>query len=161
VIAWCLDVAEVLEVDRSPHVDGVVAVGAHGPVQFAEGAAHHAPWITAYDVEHLAGEEIPPVPDAVGPVKSAMEGVTGIAVLNQGLIDNRDREPVVHALTYLRDHGVRLDPDGVMVEALRNDWGDDGAIEVREIVRDINRGKRLRYDKTRIRPERLRAWLNA
>jgi hypothetical protein len=161
VIAWCLGVEDVIDVEQSHAVDGVVVVRAHGAITFAEGAANHAPWVTAYDVDRLAGEVIRPVPEAPAPVKAAIEGTTGLAVPNQGLIDNRDRTPVVHALTYLRDHGVRLDPDEVMVEALRNGWGGSGPVEVREIVRDLNRGRRLRYDKGRIRPERLREWLGA
>ncbi|GAA3510432.1 hypothetical protein [Georgenia daeguensis] len=161
VIAWCLGVEHMINIEQSHAIDGVVVVRAHGAIEFAEGAANHAPWVTAYDVERLAGEVIRHVPEAPAPVKAAMKGTTGLAVPNQGLIDNRDRAPVVHALTHLRDHGVRLDPDEVMVEALRNGWGGDGPVEVREIVRDLNRGRRLRYDTDRILPERLQEWLNA
>lgn len=51
VIGFCLDVSEVLEVERSRGVEGIVVVQAHGPVRYAEGVPSHAPWITAFDVE--------------------------------------------------------------------------------------------------------------
>ncbi|WP_396908401.1 hypothetical protein [Mycolicibacterium sp.] len=161
VIGAFLNLKEVLEVERSPHVDGLVVVPAHGPVRYAESVPSHAPWITAYDVERLGGEDIPRTPPASAPIKAAIAGLTGLAVTNQGLIDKRERSEVVHALTYLRAHGVELVPDAVMVEALRNEWGGTGPEDAHAIAVELNRGKHLKYDRTRLRPERLAEWARA
>ena len=89
-----------------------------------------------------------------------MEGLSGLAVSNQGLVDRRERSEVVQTLTYLRDHGVALEPDGLMVEALRNAWGGTGPEELRKIAIDLNKGKALHFSR-RIRPERLEEWVRA
>jgi hypothetical protein len=64
----------------------------------------------------------------------------------------------VQSLTYLLDHGVSLEPDALMVEALRNGWGGTGPEDLRKIAVDLNRGKALRFSK-RVRPQRLEEWL--
>ncbi|MHA4855059.1 hypothetical protein L1080_036980 [Rhodococcus sp. MSC1_016] len=158
VIGFCLNLSEVLEVERSAGVGGIVVVQAHGPVRYAESAPSHAPWITAFDVEHLGGEEIARIPEASAPLKAAVNGLSGIAVVNQGLLDNRERSGAVQTLTYLRDHGVTLEPDGLMVEAMRNGWGGTGPEDLRKIAVDLNAGKALRFTK-RITPERLEQWV--
>ena len=58
--------------------------------------------------------------------KRTVPGLSDMAVLNQGLIDRRERWAAVQALTFLRGRGVKLEPDGLMVEALRNGWGSTG-----------------------------------
>lgn len=135
----------MLQVERSAGVDGIIAVRAHSPVRYAESVPSHAPWITAFDVEHLGGEEIARIPEASAPLKAAVDGLSGIAVVNQGLRDNRERSGAVQTLTYLRDHGVTLEPDGLMVEAMRNGWGGTGPEDLRTIAVELNAGKALRF----------------
>lgn len=160
VIGFCLNPSEVLEAERNAGVEGIVVVQAHGPVKYVESALSHAPWITAFDVEHLDGEEIGRILEASPPLKVAVDGLSGIAVVNQGLLDNRERWGVVQTFTYFRDHGVTLEPDGLMVEALRNGWGGTGPEDLRKIAVDLNAGKSLRFEK-RINMERLQQWLQA
>ncbi len=81
-----------------------------------------------------------------------------VAVLNQGLIDSRERSAAVHALTYLRDHGHRLDPDQLATEALRREWPRQSPLELARIARDLNAGKKLRFQQ-RLRPEVLAEWV--
>lgn len=158
VIGAFLNLKEVLAIERSRGVDGLVVIQAHGPVRYVPNVASHAPWVTAYEVERIAGEEIAHTPEAAPPIKAAIQGLTGIAVANQGLIDRRERSEAIHALTYLRDRGIALVPDAIMVEALRNNWGGTGPEEVHEIAVALRSGKTLRYDAHRLRPERLEAW---
>jgi hypothetical protein len=160
VVGTFLNLTEVLEVERRGGVDGLVVVHAHGPSRFP-GVAHHGPWVTAFDVEHLGGREIEPTPAAPPALRAAVRGLTGIAVRNQGLLDKRERSEVIHALTFLRDRGFQLDPDALMVEALRNEWGGKGAEELRQIALDVNKGKQLRFDGGRLRLERLEEWAAA
>jgi hypothetical protein len=159
VVGPFLNLGEVLEVERQD-VDGIVVVQAHGPVRYATSVPSHAPWITAFEVEPLTKQTIAPTPEASAPLKSAVKGLCGIAIRNQGLIDRRERSEVVQTLTYLRDHGVSLEPDGLLVEAMRNDWGGQGPEQLHAIAVDLAKGKNLRFDK-RIRPERLDEWANA
>lgn len=158
VIGAFLNLGEVLEVERHG-VDGIVVMQAHGPVRYAASVPSHATWITAFGVRPLTEHEIAPTPEASAPLKAAVEGLHGLAIRNQGLIDNRERSEVVQALTYLRDHGVKLQPDALLVEALRNGWGGQGPEQIHEIAVDLNKGKNLRFDK-RIRPARLAEWAN-
>ena len=58
----------------------------------------------------------------------------------------------------MRSRGFELDPDALMVEALRNEWGGTGPEELRQIALDLNKGKQLQFDKRRLRPERLDEW---
>jgi hypothetical protein len=159
VIGAFLNVGEVLEVERHD-VDGIVVMQARGPTRYAPSVPSHAPWITAFAVEPLTEREIAPTPEASAPLKAAVKGLYGMAIRNQGLIDKRERSEVVQTLTYLRDHGVRLQPDGLMVEALRNGWGGQGPEQLHAIAVDLAKGKSLRFDR-RIRPERLEEWGNA
>ncbi|MEU0498059.1 hypothetical protein [Mycobacterium sp. NPDC006124] len=159
VVGFFLNLAEVLDVERSD-VNGLVVVGAQGPSRFP-GVPHHGPWVTAFAPEHLGGQEIAPVTAAPAALRAAIEGLTGIAVGNQGLLDKRERSEVIHALTFLRSRGFALDPDALMVEALRNEWGGSGAEELRQIAVDLNKGKQLRFDRGRLRPERLEEWAAA
>lgn len=160
VIGFCLSPAGTLELERSADVQGIVAVRAHGPIPHSKSAASFAPWITAFDVEHLGGNEIDLTPEASNPVKAAVEGLTFLAVENQGLLDNRERSAAIQVLTYLRDRGIRLEPDALMVEALRNEWGGNGPEELRAIALDLNAGKRLRFQK-RLRDEAIEGWLRS
>ncbi|MFH5208084.1 hypothetical protein [Antrihabitans spumae] len=159
VVGFCLDLSETLKVERSA-VDGVVVVRAQGPVRFAEGVPSHAPWVTAFDVECLGGEEIGRVAEVSASLKAAMRGLSYGAIKNQGLVDPRERSMVVQTLTYLRDHGVVLEPDGLMVEALRNGWGGVGPEALRALAVQLAGGKALRFEK-RVTPERLDEWLHS
>lgn len=155
-----LNLPQTLGLEKSAHVEGIVAVSAYGPNPYSEGATGFAPWITAFDVEHLGGNQIAPTPDASEPVKRAVEGLTFLAVENQGLLDNRERSAAVQALTYLRDQGIRLEPDALMVEALRNGWGGKGPEELRAIALDLNAGKRLRFQE-RFSEDAMEAWVRS
>jgi hypothetical protein len=157
VIAPFLTLPEVLEVERGEGVDSIVVVQAHGPQPYVYDLPSHAPWITAYAAEHLGGEVITSTREAAPPLKAAVKGLTGIAVTNQGLLDKRERSAAVQTLTYLRDRGVQLEPDGLMVEALRNGWGGTGPEELHRIAWDLRRGKKLQYQ-NRITTNRLQEW---
>jgi hypothetical protein len=91
--------------------------------------------------------------------ETAVNGLWGLAIRNQGLSDKRERSEVVQALTYLRDRGIRLETDGLMVEALRNEWGGQGPEQLHAIAVELAKGKNLKFDK-RLRPERLEEWAN-
>jgi len=170
VIGAFLNLDEVLEVERNGHVrgpltatvDGLIVVGAHGPQPYAETGPHHSAWITAFDVEHLGGEPVAPVALAPPPLRAAIRDLTGIAVRNHGLLDKqRERSEAVHALVHLRDAGFPLDPDALMVEALRNQWGGTGPEDLRQIVIDLNKGTKLQYNKRRLGADRLQRWAAA
>ncbi len=166
VIGAFLNLNEVLEVERWSRsrgtlpatVTGLIVLPAHGPIRYAENGPHHSAWITAFDVEHLAGQPITPVPPAPAPLRAAIHDLTGLAVRNQGLLDRRERSEAVNALTYLRTNGTPLDPDALMVEALSNQWGGTGPEDLRQIAIDLNNGKRLQYDKRRLSLDRLQRW---
>lgn len=160
VIGVFLNLGEVLEVERRQGIEGIVVMQAHGPVGYAPTVPSHAPWITAFGAESLTEQHVPPTPEASGPLKAAVRGLYSIAIRNQGLIDRRERSEVVQALTYLRDRGVKLEPDGLLVEALRNGWGGQGPEELRAIAVDLANGKHLKFDK-RLRPERIEEWAKA
>ncbi|MDO3401365.1 hypothetical protein QWI29_15105 [Mycolicibacterium neoaurum] len=160
VIGTFLNLSEVLELERGDNVNGIVVVPAHGRHKLLPTMSGHAPWITAFDVECLGGDAIAPLADASPPIKAAVKGLTGLAVSNQGLVDNRERSAVVQVLSYFRSRGVEIDPDALMVEALRNQWGDRGAEDLREIAIEVNKGKKLRFDK-RVSPQALREWADA
>ncbi len=160
MIGFCLNPSENLGLEQSGDVQGIVAVRAYGPFSHSQSVASFSPWITAFDVEHLGGNQINPTPEASAPIKAAVEGLTFIAVENQGLLDRRERSAAVQALTYLRDRGIRLEPDALMVEALRNKWGGNGPEELRGIALDLNAGKQLRYQK-RLSDDAIEAWLRS
>lgn len=158
VIGLCLDLLETLAVERCAGVDGIVVVPAQDRV--ADRVPSHAPWITAFDVECLTGLPIDRVRETPAPIKAAVQGLSGGMIGQQGLADRRERFAAVQTLTHLRDNGVDLDPDGLMVEALRNEWGGTGPEDLREIAVDLNAGKMLRYVGT-IRSDRLSEWLRS
>lgn len=169
VVCTFLDLSQVLDVERHGRtrgtlpatVDGLIVVDAYGPQPYSKDGQHHSAWITAFDVEHLSGSPIAAVELAPAPLRAAIRGLTGIAVRNQGLSDKRERSEAIHALTYLRDAGVPLGPDELMVEALRNKWGGNGPETLRQIAIDLNRGAKLQFDKRRLSAERLRGWTAA
>jgi hypothetical protein len=160
VVCAFLNLSEVLEVERSKDVTDIVVVPAHGRLIHIPATSGHAPWITAFDAECLGGDEIERIPEVSAPLKATVEGLSLLPVLNQGLIDRRERSAAVQALTFLRGRGVILEPDGLMVEALRNGWGSTGPEDLRQIAIDLNKGKKLQFT-TRIRPERLEEWAQA
>lgn len=157
VVATFLNLSEVLEVERRGGIEGLVVVHATGPSRFP-GVPHHGPWVTAFNPEHLGGREIAPIAAAPAALRATVRDLTGLAVGNQGLIDKRERSEVIHALTYMRSRGFELDPDALMVEALRNEWGGNGPDELRQIAVELNKGKQLQFDRRRLRPERLEEW---
>jgi hypothetical protein len=148
VIGWCLNLDEVLGIERHDDPAGIVLVRAHD---------QHAPWITAGRAEHVGGEVVAPVEEASAAIKAMVNGISMLAVLNQGLIDSRERSAAVQALTYFHQHGHRLDPRQLTTEALRNGWPDDSPIRFADLARDINAGKRLRYEQ-RLRREVVEQW---
>lgn len=151
VIAWCLHLDEVLEIEHRSDVDGMVLVRA---------LKSHAPWITAHQADHLGGQVMPLVPEASAAIKATVEGISLLPVLNQGLIDSRERSAAVQALKFLRDHGHELVPDQLATEAIRNEWPGQSPLDLAKIARDLNASKRLRFQQ-RLRTEALEGWANA
>ncbi len=150
VIGWCLNLKEVLHTERRYDLDGVVLVRAY---------ESHAPWITAHHAQHVGGEVITAVEEASAAIKEMVKGLSMLPVLNQGLIDSRERSAAVQAMTYFHQHGHRLDPRQLVTEALRNGWPGDSPIELAELAQDIKAGKRRRYQQ-RLRPEVVAQWAN-
>lgn len=149
-IAWCLHLDEILDLEHRNHLSGLIAVRASTDLR---------PWVTAHEAEHLGGEVLKPVPEAGPAIKAMVEGITGIAVSNQGLIDPRERSEAVQALIYFHDRGHELNPSQLIVEAIRNGWPGNAPVELSQLARDITAGKRLRYQR-RLRPEILVEWAN-
>ena len=148
MVAWCLDLDEILELEHRNRLAGVVSVRASSGLR---------PWGTAHNAVPLGGERLETVPAASPAIQAMVEGITSLAVTNQGLIDRRERSAAVQALTYLRARGHELNPRQLIVEAIRNDWPGEAPVELARLARDISAGKQLRYQ-DRIRPERLAQW---
>lgn len=148
VIAWCLDLGELLDLENTVGIDGTILVAA---------GKEHAPWITARHAVHIGGEPVPAVDEAPPAIKATVEGLSRNAVLNQGLIDSRERSAAIQALTYLRNHGHRLDPAQLTTEALRREWPRQSPLELAQIARDLNAGKRLRFQH-RLTSDALARW---
>lgn len=149
VIAWCLHLDEILGIEKTPALDGIVAVRAF---------QIHAPWITAHGAQLLGGEPVPPVPEASSAIKAMVEGISDLAVLNQGLIDQRERSEAIHALVYMRSHGHPLVPDQLATEAIRREWPGKSPLDLADLAKQVNDGKRLRYDKGRLSGSILAKW---
>ena len=148
VIAWCLHLDEILDVESRGRVDHLVVVRA---------LASHAPWITAHAADHVAGEPIERVGEASTAIKAMVEGISLLPVLNQGLSDSRERAMAVQALTFMHMRGHKLVPAQLIVEAIRNDWPRQSPLELADLARSINQGKRLRFQ-NRLRQEVLEEW---
>jgi hypothetical protein len=151
VIAWCLHLGEVLEIEYKPDVEGIVLVRSF---------EQHAPWITARDAEHVGGEAVAAVPEASPAIKAMVKGISLLPVLNQGLIDSRERSMAVQALTYFHDRGHRLDSAQLVTEALRNEWPSQSPLELARLAKEITAGKRLRFAQ-RLLPEVVAEWAGA
>lgn len=152
VIAWCLHLDEILDIERGRDVNAIVLVRAF--------EQQHAPWITAHTADHLGGEVIPHVPEASAAIKAMVEGISLLPVINQGLVDSRERSMAAHALTYLHQRGHRLDEPQLITEALRNGWPRQAPLELARLAKEIRAGKRLRFEK-RLAPEALAEWAHA
>lgn len=151
IIAWRLNADEILDLERRSELGGLVAVHAHH---------EHSPWITAHDVELLVGEPVPRVPEASSGIKAMVRGISLQAVINQGLVDPRERSTAVQALTYMRDHGHTLVPDQLAVEAIRLGWPGTSPLELADLAKQLNAGKHLRY-KQRLNTSVLAEWASA
>lgn len=136
VIAWCLHLDEILDLEHGRDVGAMVLVRAFD---------RHAPWVTAHSAEHLGGEVVPAVPEASPAIKAMVEGISLLPVLNQGLSDSRERSMAVQALTYFHRHGHRLDGPQLITEALRNGWPRQSPLELARLAKEITAGKQLRY----------------
>jgi hypothetical protein len=148
VIAWCLNLDEILDLERHSELNGLVAVRGH---------KNHAPWITAHDAELLGGEPVPHVPEATAAIKAMVHGISLLPVLNQGLIDSRERSMAVQALTYMRLRGHKLIPDQLVVEAIRRAWPGTSPLALADLAGQLNAGKRLRFEE-RINRATLAEW---
>ena len=151
VVGTFLNLAETLEVERRGGVDGLVVVGAHGPSGFP-GVSHHGPWVTAFSPAHLGGQVIAPIATAPAALRAAVRGLTGIAVRNQGLLDQRERSRAVQAMRFLLQHGFPLDSDALMVEALLNEWGGSGPEQLHGIAVALNNGTKLKAAAGKLNP---------
>lgn len=148
VIAWCLSLDEILDLEGRYDLDGLVLVRGYNP---------HAPWITAHDVDFLGGEAVAPIPEASAAIKLMIKDISLLPIRNQGLVDSRERSTAVQALTFMRDHGHQLVPEQLAVEALRNDWPRTSPLELADMARQLNAGKRLRV-KERLNPAFMARW---
>ena len=151
VIAWRLHLDEIMDLEGHADLDGLVLVRGH---------ESHAPWITAHDVELIGGEPVAPIPEASAAIKSMVTSISMLPILNQGLTDSRERSTAVQALTFMRDRGHRLVPEQLAVEALRNDWPGTSSLELADLAKQLNTGKRLRYQK-RLDPAAMARWTSA
>lgn len=88
-----------------------------------------------------------------------IEGISLLPVLNQGLSDSRERAMAVQALTFMHMRGHTLVPAQLVVEAIRNEWPRQSPLELADLARSIDQGKRLRFQE-RLRPEVLEEWAN-
>lgn len=148
VIAWCLDLGQVLDIEDHRDVAGIVVVRAY---------QDHAPWITAYGAEHVGGDVVPAVPEASAAIKAMVKGLSLLPVLNQGLIDSRERSMVVQAMTYFHQHEHRLEPTQLITEALRNEWPRQSPLELARLAKAISAGRGPRFAQ-RLRPEIVAEW---
>lgn len=151
VIAWCLHLDEILDIEHGRNVDAIVVVRAFD---------QHAPWITAHSAEHLGGEVVPAVPEATPAIKAMVEGISLLPVLNQGLSDSRERSMAVQALTYFHRHGHRLVGPQLITEALRNGWPRQSPLKLAQLANEISAGKRLRFQR-RLIQEVVAEWADA
>lgn len=151
VIAWLLNLGEILDIERNSGLDGLVAVRGYG---------QHAPWITVHEPELLGGEPVPRISEASAPIKAMVAGISMVAIVNQGLIDSRDRSTAIHALTYFRDHGHPLISEQLIVEAIRQGWPGASPLEMADLAKQLNEGRRLRHDKG-LNPSVLVEWAAA
>jgi hypothetical protein len=71
VIGWCLGLDDILRLERRAELDGLVVV---------RGYKEHAPWITAHEVGLLGGEPVEPVPEATGPIKAMVDGLSVLPI---------------------------------------------------------------------------------
>ncbi|GAA1124951.1 hypothetical protein [Nocardioides aquiterrae] len=151
VIAWCLHLDEVLELEERAELDGLVLV---------RGYKAHAPWITAHAADLLGGDPVAAIPEASAAIKKMVKGISMLPVLNQGLTDSRERSTAVQALTFMRDRGHLLVPEQLAVEAIRNEWPGPSPLELADLAKQLNAGKRLRYQE-RLNPAAMAAWASA
>jgi hypothetical protein len=63
----------------------------------------------------------------------------------------------VQALTYMHAHGYTLIPDQLAVEAIRHGWPGTSPLELADLAKQLNAGKRLRYSK-RLNASVLAKW---
>ena len=89
-----------------------------------------------------------------------VDGISLLPVLNQGLIDSRERSMAVQALTYMRGHGNTPVPDQLAVEAIRHGWPGTSPLELADLAKQLNTGKRLRYEQ-RLNTSVLGEWASA
>ncbi|SDG04832.1 hypothetical protein SAMN05660662_0142 [Blastococcus aurantiacus] len=148
LIAWCLDLVEILNIERRSELSGLVVVRGH---------KSHSPWITAHDADLLGGEPVARVPEASPAIKAMVDGISLLPALNQGLIDSRERSMAVQALTYMRSHGHTLFPDQLAVEAIRHGWPGTSPLELADLAKQLNAGKRLRFSE-RLNTSVLAEW---
>lgn len=66
----------------------------------------------------------------------------------------------VQALTFMRARGHELDPKQLIVEAIRQGWPGVSPLEFAGLARDLNRGKRLRFQ-NRLDIRALERWSSA
>jgi hypothetical protein len=138
VIAWCLNLNEILDLEHHADLDGLALV---------RGYKQHAPWITAHAAEFLGGEPVPPISEATDAIKAMVKGISLLPVINQGLTDSRERSMAVQALTYMRDRGHEFIPEQLIVEAIRHEWPGTSPLDFAELAKQLNAGKRLRFEK--------------
>jgi hypothetical protein len=130
----------------------IVAVGITGPSHFRRMLASTKPvgaqpWVSAYLPVHLGGPVIEPrtpvIPDPV--VWEALKSFTNSINSSTGLSHSSDRSVVTEGLMKLKATGHSYDPDDLLAGALALNWRGSSAVELRDLAREINAGKRKRY----------------
>lgn len=147
--------------EPSPHP--VVLVGALIPDLLPArhlGLALHQPWIDAFDPEHIDGPGAPRrTPLAGQPVLTrALSTFTSDTGAGQ-YMSKRDDEShrVAHGLQVLHADGHRVNPDELAAAALAAGWRGSGALQLRDIARDIARGDKRRV-RSRHRRHTIDSW---
>ena len=149
-VALRLDLDEILELENRNRAELSAVVAVHPSTRLR-------PWITAHDAECIDGEALAPIPETPPAIRAIVNGLSGIAVLNQGLVDRRERYAAIQALTFFHVRGHTLDPDQLITEAIRNGWPGDAPVEFAGLARRVNAGQQLRYQ-NRIVKDLLEEW---
>ena len=117
-------------------------------------------WARAVSPEVLAGKESFATVNLADPiVVAALTTLTHLVNQNNALTDPTDKDIAVTILRELRKQGHRLDPDDIYSWALAQGWNDRGAERLRQLIVDMNAGKRPRASGNPLRPDIYSTWV--
>lgn len=103
-------------------------------------------WLAAHSAEDLSGRASPlPAPAIADPiVRVAVQDLTRSINLGNRLYQPEDHDLAVLTLHLLHQHGHALDPDELYRWAIANGWPDEGAENLRKLIREVLDGRRHR-----------------